>query len=49
MLTKEYIKDLQTNGNGAIGHLKRYQRQQFLTFILENLGYYQKNLFVISS
>lgn len=39
MLTKEYIKELKTNGNGAIGHLvKEYRDSGSLTFILESLG-----------
>ncbi len=38
-LTKEYIKELKTNGNGAIGHLvMQYKDSNSITFILENLG-----------
>jgi len=44
MLTKEYIKDLKSNGNGAIGHLvKDYRDSGSLTFILENLGQLTKD------
>jgi DNA modification methylase len=44
MLTKEYIKELKNNGNGAIGHLvKDYQDSGSLTFILENLGQLPKD------
>lgn len=44
MLTKEYIKDLKNNGNGAIGHLvKDYRDSRSLTFILENLGQLPKD------
>jgi len=44
MLTKEYIKDLKSNGNGAIGHLvKDYKDSGSLTFILENLGQLPKD------
>ncbi|MBK9479521.1 MAG: HEAT repeat domain-containing protein [Bacteroidetes bacterium] len=44
MLTKEYIKDLKSNGNGAIGHLvKDYKDSGNLTFILENLGQLPKD------
>ena len=44
MLTKEYIKDLKKNGNGAIGHLvKDYRDSGSLTFILENLGQLPKD------
>ncbi len=40
MLTKEYIKELKTIGNGAIGHLvKEYRDSGSLTFILESLGH----------
>jgi len=39
MLTKEYIKDLKKDRNGAIGNLiRKYQDSGSLTFILENLG-----------
>ena len=39
MLTKEYIKDLKNNGNGAIGRLlKDYRDSSSLILILENLG-----------
>ena len=44
MLTKEYIKDLKSKGNGAIGHLvKDYKDSGSLTFILENLGQLPKD------
>lgn len=39
MLSKEYIKELKHNGNGAIGYLvKEHHDSGSLTFILENLG-----------
>ncbi|MCX8055024.1 MAG: DNA methyltransferase [Ignavibacteria bacterium] len=39
MLTKEYIKELKSKGNGAIGNLiKRFSDSSSLIFILENLG-----------
>lgn len=39
MLSKEYIKELKNNGNGAIGFLvKEHHDSGSLTFILENLG-----------
>lgn len=39
MLTKEHIKGLKENGNGAVGHLiKQYKDSASLTFILESLG-----------
>src|SRR5690606_2440093 len=44
MLTKEYIKDLKNNGNGAIGQLvKDYRDSGSLTFILKNLGQLPKD------
>ena len=44
MLTKEYIKELKSNGNGAIGHfIKDYRDSGSLTFILENLGQLPKD------
>lgn len=44
MLTKEYIKELKTKGNGAIVHLvKNYQDSGSLKFILENLGHLPKD------
>lgn len=44
MLTKEYIKDLKNNNNGAIGNLiSEYQDSASLTFILENLGQLPKD------
>jgi DNA modification methylase len=44
MLTKEYIKELKNNGNGAIGQLiKNYQNSGSLTFILKNLGQLPKD------
>ncbi len=44
MLTKEYIKELKNNGNGAIGEvIKRYNDSSSLTFILENLGQLPKD------
>lgn len=44
MLTKEYIKDLKSNGNGDIGHLvSNYKDSSSLTFILESLGQLPKN------
>lgn len=39
MLTKEYIRELKSKGNGDIGHLvSNYRDSGSLTFILENLG-----------
>jgi hypothetical protein len=44
MLTKDYIRNLKNNGNGAIGHLiKEYQDSSSLIFILENLGQLPKS------
>jgi len=44
MLTKEYIRDLKSNGNGAIGQLvKDFKDSRSLTFILENLGHLPKD------
>ncbi len=45
MLTKEYIKDLKTNGNGAIGKLVEQHKTNSgsLVFILESLGQLPKN------
>lgn len=44
MLTKEYIKDLKSNGKGDIGHLiSNYNDSGTLTFILENLGQLPKD------
>ncbi len=44
MLTKEFIKDIKSSGNGAIGHLvKDYKDSSSLTFILENLGQLPKD------
>jgi DNA modification methylase len=39
MLTKEYIKEIKSNDNGAIGHLvKSFNDSGSITFILEHLG-----------
>ena len=40
MLTKEYIKELKNNGNGAIGELVNNNKNNVgsLVFILESLG-----------
>ncbi|MCC7429446.1 HEAT repeat domain-containing protein [bacterium] len=44
MLTKEIIRSLKNNGNGAIGNLvKNYRDSGSLTFILENLGQLPKD------
>jgi DNA modification methylase len=44
MLTREYIKELKTKGNGAIVHfVKNYQDSSSLKFILENLGHLPKD------
>jgi DNA modification methylase len=44
MLTKEYIKELKSSGNGSIGHLvKDYKDSGSLTFILESLGQLPKD------
>lgn len=44
MLTKEYIKELKSNGNGAIRQVfKRYSDSSSLIFILENLGQLPKD------
>lgn len=44
LLTKEYIKELKTNGNGGISTLiKQFNDIGSLTFILENLGHLPKD------
>ena len=45
MLTKEYIKELKNNGNGAIGKLVGEHKNNIgsLVFILESLGQLPKN------
>ncbi len=44
MLTKDYVKDLKSNGNGAIVSLiNQYKDSGSLTFILENLGHLPKD------
>jgi len=40
MLTKEYIKEVKSNGNGGIKHLVHdYKDSGSISFILENLGH----------